>query len=133
MEHIKEFFKKDKFAEYCGIELLEVSPGRAKAKMKLEEHHLNGLRVGHGGALFTLADLVFAAACNSHGNIAMAINVNINYIKAASPGSVVYAEGFENAKNPRLGSYTINITDGKGDLLGVFQGLAYRKKETIEA
>ena len=41
MELIKEFFKKDKFAEYTGIELLEAEDGHAKTRMKINENHLN--------------------------------------------------------------------------------------------
>ncbi|MGA2324406.1 MAG: hypothetical protein ABSG22_11225 [Sedimentisphaerales bacterium] len=35
IDKIRAFFKRDKFAELAGIELLEVSPGSAKAKMKI--------------------------------------------------------------------------------------------------
>ncbi len=129
---IKDFFKRDKFAEYCGIELIEVSEGRAKAQMRLGPEHLNGLAMAHGGAVFTLADLVFAVACNSHGQIAVAVNVNISFLKAAKEGELLIAEGFENDKNHRLGSYTINVTNETGELLAVFQGMAYRKKQRID-
>lgn len=129
---IKAFFTRDKFAKYCGIELLEVSEGRAKARMKLTENHLNGLAMAHGGAVFTLADLVFAVACNSHGQVAVAVNVNISFLKAAAEGQTLTAEGFENDKNRRLGSYTVNVTNDAGELIAVFQGMAYRKKERID-
>ncbi len=63
MEKIREFFSaRDKFAQHCGVELLEVSEGRARAKMEITEHHLNGVNITHGAAIFTLADLAFAAA-----------------------------------------------------------------------
>ena len=62
MEDIKRFIKKDKFCMFIGIELTEVSEGHAKAKMDIKEHHLNGVGIVQGGAIFTLADLAFAAA-----------------------------------------------------------------------
>ena len=68
---IRKFFKKDKFAEYCGIELVDIAPGPAKTCLKLEDCHLNGLSMGHGAAVFTLANLVFAVAANLHGTIAV--------------------------------------------------------------
>lgn len=40
MENLKRFFMKDNFIVNSGIELLEVSPGYAKAKMDIEEKHL---------------------------------------------------------------------------------------------
>ncbi|MGO9000648.1 MAG: PaaI family thioesterase, partial [Limisphaerales bacterium] len=75
MKAIKEFFKGDQFAARNNIELLEAGNGCAKAKMTLHPHHWNGLGTVHGGAIFTLADFAFAAACNSHGTVAVALNV----------------------------------------------------------
>jgi acyl-CoA thioesterase len=129
---LKEFFKRDKFAARCGIELLEVSPGGAKVSMKVEEHHLNGLRTVHGGAIFTLADYTFAVACNSHGTVAVALNVNISFVKAGLPGMMLYADAKEVSRNHKIGTYDIRITDDSGDLIATFQGMAYRKKEKLE-
>ena len=81
---LQRFFKKDKFAERANIELLSVSPGQARAKMTLHPHHLNGYGTVQGGAIFTLADFAFAAASNSHGNVAVAINVSITFMKAGT-------------------------------------------------
>ncbi len=130
MEKMIRFFEEDNFSNYVGVELLEVSEGRAKAKMDIEKHHLNSFGIVHGGAIFALADLVFALASNSHGNISVAINVNISYIKAAT-GGTLYAEGQEVSINPKLASYAINITDDNNELIAIFQGMVYRKKDKI--
>ena len=60
MEQIKNFFKKDHFAAHNGIEIVKISPGKAKSRMQVEEQHLNGVNTVHGGALFTLAVFTFA-------------------------------------------------------------------------
>ncbi len=132
MDHIKEFFRKDRFAEYVGIELLEVSEGSARARMEVKEHHLNGVGIVHGAAIFSLADLAFAVASNSHGTVALAINADISFMKAATKGAVLYADAREVSRNPKLASYTIRITDGDGDLIALFQGMVYRKKDRLE-
>ena len=124
------FIKNDKFAEYVGIELLEVAKGKAKAKMEIKNHHLNAVKTVHGGAVFALADLVFAVASNSHGTIAMGINVSISYLKAVK-GGVIFAEAKEVSINPKLATYNVNVTDGSDDLLAVFQGMVYRKKDSL--
>ena len=77
MVDIQEFFKRDSFAEHCGIKLVEVSPGSARAEMEIKKEHLNGLNTVHGGAIFTLADLTVAAAANAYGMVTGAINVSI--------------------------------------------------------
>jgi acyl-CoA thioesterase len=131
METIKRFFKRDQFAASVGIELVEVSPGRAVARLEIEPRHLNGMGSVQGGAIFTLADLAFAAAGNSHGQAAVGINCSINYIKAVSQGTLT-AEATEDSLNPKLGSYTVRITDEQGEIIAVFQGLAYRKKDKLD-
>jgi len=130
MRTIKEFFKNDRFAARSGIELLEVSEGYAKARMRIEDHHLNGINVVHGGAIFTLADLAFAAASNSHGTVAVAINASIWYVKAAMEGTL-FAEAKEISLNPKLATYSIEITDDSGEIVATFEGMVYRKKQTI--
>ncbi len=131
MEKLKEFFNRDDFAKLCGIELLSASPGHAIARMQVGPQHLNGYRTVQGGAIFTLADFAFAAASNAHGRVAVAINVNISFIKAASSGTLL-AEARELSANPKLATYTVNITDDANALIAVFQGMVYRKSETIE-
>lgn len=131
MEHIKKFFKKDKFAEYNNIQLLEVNKGYAKAKMEITENHLNGIGTVHGGAIFTLADFTFAAATNSHEYVSVAIHADISYMKAAIKGTL-FAEAQEISRNFKLGTYTIEITDDDENLIALFQGMAYVKKTKID-
>ena len=130
MEAIKQYFKNDQFAKRSDIELLSVSPGRATAKMTLHPHHLNALNTVQGGAIFTLADFTFAAAANSHGTVAVAINVNITFMKAASTGTL-WAEAKEVSKNFKIGTYAVEVKDDQGELIAQFQGLAYRKKDKL--
>lgn len=131
MKKLLTFFREnDKFADHSGIELLEISEGGAKAVMKIEKYHLNAVGSVHGGAIFTLADFVFAVASNSHRTVAVAINVSISYLKAASKGRL-FAEAKEIALNPKLASYTVNVTNEEGEMMAVFQGMVYRKKDAI--
>lgn len=130
MDPIRTFFRGDRYAAHSGIELLEVKPGYARARMPLSAMHLNGLDIAHGGAIFTLADFAFALASNSHGTIAVAINTNLTIMKATKAGTL-WAEAREVSKNPRLGNYTVEVRDDAGDLVALFQGLAYRKNEPL--
>ncbi len=130
MEQVKEFFTQDRYAQLSGIELLSVMPGQAVAQMPVAPHHLNAVGIVQGGAIFTLADLAFAAASNAHGRVAVAVNVSITFMKAIRSGTL-RAEARELSANEKLGSYTVDITDENGDLIAVFQGLVYRKAETL--
>ena len=131
MELVKNFFKNDRFADHVGIELLEVSEGRAKAKMEIKEHHLNGVNIAHGGAIFSLADLAFAVASNSHRTVALSINVSISYLKASVAGETLIAEANEVSINPKLATYEVRVTDETNDIIAIFLGTVYRKKDKI--
>jgi acyl-CoA thioesterase len=130
MEIVKRYFKKDRFAVLSNVELLSVAPGQARAKMTLHPHHWNGLGTAMGGAIFTLADFAFAAASNSHGTVAVAINANISFMKAAK-GGALWADARETSKNFKIGSYTVEVKDDAGELVAIFQGMAYRKKDKL--
>jgi len=131
MDTIKKFFAaEDTFAQYCGIELLDVEAGWAKTAMKIKPHHMNAAKTVHGGAIFTLADFAFAVASNSRGSLSMGINTSVNFVKAATKGTL-YAEAREQSINPKLASYSVLITDDTGDTVAIFQGMVYRKKERI--
>jgi acyl-CoA thioesterase len=132
MENVKRYTRNDKFAERTDIELLAVSPGQASAKMTLHPHHLNAHGTVHGGAIFTLADFTFGTASNSHGRVAVAINASITFMKAGKTGTL-WAEAKEHSRNFKLGSYTVEVKDDQGDLVAVFQGLAYRKSIKVPA
>lgn len=132
MENVKKIIQKDRFClEIVGIELLELEPGRAKAKLEISKNHLNGLGTVQGGAIFTLADLALAAAANSRGRVAVLINGSISYFKAVSKG-ILFAEAKEESLSNTLASYTIKVSNEEGDLIALMQATAYRKRETLE-
>ncbi len=129
-EVLRRYFKGDRFAELAGIEIVSMAPGQARTKMALGPQHLNGYNKVQGGAIFTLADLAFAAASNAYGTVAVGINVSISYMKAAETGTL-WAEAKEVSKNHKLGTYLVEVKDDAGDVVALFQGMVYRKKESI--
>ncbi|MGC9516650.1 MAG: PaaI family thioesterase [Methanomicrobiales archaeon] len=131
MEKLLKYFKNDQFAYNNNIELIEASKGKSKARMVVNDNHLNSLGMVHGGAIFTLADLAFAAAANSHGNVSVAINAHISYMKAAKKG-ILFAHAEEISINPKIATYTVKIMDEDQEIIAIFQGMAYRKKDKIK-
>lgn len=123
---IHEFLQGDKFALLAGVELLETGNGYAKARMLIKPEHLNGGGVCQGGAIFTLADLAFAAATNSHARLTLSITSNINFFKAESKG-YLYAEAKEAFSHKRLANCEVRITNEAEELIATFNGTGYRK------
>ena len=130
MEKIFQLMQKDHFAAANGIKLIEVGEGTAKAVMVINENHLNGFNTVQGGALFTLADLAFAAACNSRNKMAVSLNANINYIKPVSSGTLT-ATAREVDLKRSISIYSVDIHNETGELIATFQSTAYRKEACL--
>jgi acyl-CoA thioesterase len=123
---IAEVFERDRFANGNGMRVVEVRLGYARTEMTVEPRHMNGVGILQGGAVFTLADLAFAAASNSHGVVAVAAQVDITYFKAVREGKLT-AVAEEISRTHKLSTCLIRVTDEEGNLVALFKGLAYVK------
>jgi len=107
------------------MELVDLAPGRATARMRVNPSHRNAFGMVHGGAIFSLADYVFQAASNSHGVLAVAVQAAISFVKAPR-SSTLHAEAEEVSCTRRLATYLIRVTEDGGGLVAQFQGTVYR-------
>lgn len=64
---LREKAKEDGFAVLSGIRLLEITPRGAVGEMRLGPEHRNSNGGIHGGALYTLADMVGGAVAYTSG------------------------------------------------------------------
>lgn len=130
-ELIAKVFERDQFARSNGIRVAHVRPGFAQTEMTVEPRHLNSVGVLQGGALFTLADLAFAVASNSHGVVALACQADMTWFKAVTSGKLT-ATAEEIARTRKLSTCLVRITDEAGELVAQFKGLAYIKGTPLE-
>lgn len=129
MDSIRNHFTThDQFAAANHFELIEVAPGYAKTRMVVGPQHLNSVGSVHGGAYFTLADLAFGAASNTGGRIALGLSMTLACVKAVSAGTLV-AEAREVARTYKTSTCEVRITDEEGELVALFQGVAYIKND----
>lgn len=126
---IWNYVDKDKFAQSLGIELLELREGYAKCAMVVKKSMTNFHGSTHGGAITTLADAAFAAACNAYGQTAVALEVNINFLEAVKPGTRLIATAEEEAARARIGLYHLVVMDESGKVVASSHATAYRKQE----
>lgn len=122
----------DRFARNNGMQLTEVREGYAKAEMTVEERHLNGGGVCQGGALFTLADLAFAAVTNSHGLLTLGVQNSVTYVRSAQLGDHLIAEATETVNHQKLPYCEMRVMNQDGDIICIVTGMAYRKKAPME-
>ena len=83
------------FAQKFGLQLIEVQEGYAKMEMVFTPDMENMFGMAHGGAIFSLIDAAFEIASNSHGTMAVALSMNINYLASPEKGAMLTAEARE--------------------------------------
>lgn len=126
-EKARRIFAADRFAALAGVEIVEAGPGFCRARLAIADRHLNAANVVQGGAIFTLADLAFAVASNSHGQLALAINANISFLRGETTGTL-HAVATEVGEPKRIGAYDVLVTTEEGEVVARFTGVVYRKK-----
>jgi len=119
------------YAKKLGLRLLRLDPGYALVEMDLRGDMANIFDMTHGGAIFSLIDEAFEISCNTHGTVAVALNVTVTYHKSPTKGGVLRAESREIYRSRKTATYEIKVTDGKNTLIASCQALAYRKREKL--
>lgn len=131
LEQIRRHMERDPFARFLGIELLELREGYSKMALTVKDHMLNFHGLPHGGVIFSLADAAFAAACNSYGQVAVALHVDVSFLAAVEVGTCLIAEATEEHLGGRTGLYRLAVAKEDGTLIALCHGTAYRKKQSL--
>ena len=113
----------DHFGELLGTKVLEVKSGYAKLSLKIAKQHLNFAGFAHGGVIFALADCAFAEASN-FDRPAVAVQVNINYIRPSSEGDTLVAEASRVTDGKTFSLFKVTVTKEE-KLIALFSGLVY--------
>ena len=70
----------DAYAKNLGIVLDEIKPGEATGHLTLKDDIMNPLGSLHGGALFSLGDIVAGTAATASGAKVTTLDTNISYL-----------------------------------------------------
>jgi acyl-CoA thioesterase len=123
--------KQEPFGQKFGLKLIDVQAGYAKVEMRFTQDLENMFAMAHGGAIFSLIDAAFEVASNSHGTMAVALNMNINYLAPPAKGALLTAEAKELNRTKKTAVYDIRATDDSGKLLASCQALVYRLEKPL--
>src|SRR4030042_5826880 len=84
--------EKEPFALKFCLKLIDLDEGYSKVEMNFTPDMENIHGMAHGGALFAIIDEAFETASNSHGTIAVALNMNVTYLSSPSKYCRLLAE-----------------------------------------
>ena len=118
---------QEAFSKKVGLKLVDIEAGYSRVEMTFTPDMENIFGMAHGGAIFSLIDVAFETAGNSHGTVAVALNVTVTYIASPAPGSLLTAEAKELSRTRKTANYDIKVHDDKKRLIASCQALAYRK------
>lgn len=115
----------DYFRELLGIKVLDAKDGYSKMSLKISKEHTNFVGFTHGGVVFALADCAFAEAVNFGDKQAVAVQVNINFLRPSSEGDVLTAEAITISEGKTFVLCSITVRK-KNKTIALFSGLAYK-------
>ncbi len=131
LEALERQFCEEPYAKMFGIRIVELEAGRALLTMKTSENMNNLFGTTHGAAIYSLVDAAFELSVNSHGTVAVALGVNMNYLSVPLAGECLQAEGREVNRSRKISACHISVTGEDGRLIATCQALAYRKKDSL--
>lgn len=112
----------DRASQALGMELVEVGQGRAVLRMTVRDDMVNGLGVGHGGLVFTLADSAMAFASNSHNLRAVATQAEIDWLAPVRAGMVLTATATQRHQGGKAAVNDVEVTTEDGQMVAMFRG-----------
>lgn len=122
---LDELFRGDGFAGVLGAELDDWGGGWSRVRWTPSRDQLNFGGVVHGGAVFGAGDYAFAVASNSWGRVAVALSVEVQFLRGVQPDVPLVAEGHERSRSRRTGAYLIEVRDADR-LVASLHAMVYR-------
>lgn len=118
-------FRRDPLLAHLGGVLDGWGGGWARVRWTPTAAHTNFAGLVHGGAIFAVADTAFAVASNSWGRVAVALTVEVQYLRAPVVGGELVASARERHRTRRTGAYLIEVHDREG-LVASLHAMVFR-------
>ena len=124
-ERLDALFRADPYAKRLGVEIVQWSVGSATIAATVGDDQVNFVGVGHGGLIFSLADIAMSVASNSEGRISLAISFTIDFQRATSPGDRIEVTATTVNQTRRLSTHEAVAMVGDRRV-GSGRGITYR-------
>jgi len=131
LESIRQRVENEPYASKIGLKLIKVEPGYALVEMALKDSFKNIFNMTHGGAIFSLIDEAFEISGNSHGTVAVALNMSVTFTGHQKRMGYCRPNQGKFTGTKKTATYEIKVTEESGALIASCQALAYRKQEKL--
>ena len=115
----------DRFAELLGVETLHSSFDQTVCRLRVRDEQRNALGGIHGGLIFALADIAFAAACNAGEATYIGLQAEVRYM-AQAQGDELTASATRMGGSRRIAHYQVLVSDALANPIALFTASAYR-------
>ncbi len=128
---LDKMLANDAFSRWLGLEVEAIGVGYCRLHYVITPSMLNGFGTVHGGVLFSAADSAFAFACNSHGQLSVALDVSISFTQSARVGERLSVEAKEIHLGNKTSVYDIITRNEANEVIAIFKGTAYRTSREV--
>lgn len=119
------YVEVDPYAKRLGIECLESGLETSVCRLVVKEEHFNGVGSVHGAVIFSLADIVFACACNATEERFIGMQTEIRYMGMVK-GTELLATAQLISSSKRFLHYQVTVTDGFNTKVAFFTSTAFK-------
>lgn len=131
IDNVNRLLEKDEFSRWLGIELMEVKDGYCKIQFELRPEMQNGFGIAHGGVIFSASDTAFAIASNTYGELSVALDVSISFLRPGIIGKKIMIEAKEIHRGKTTALYDITSYNEEDKVVAVFKGTVFNTKKTF--
>ena len=113
-DSVFEMCNKSNYAKLLGLKVIEVSSGKARVAMELDERLVNPTNFAHGGAILSLADHTCGTAALTLG-MCIGGQFSVNFLSSPKNGETVFADAnvIHNGRRTRVIDVEIKNQDDK--------------------
>jgi len=120
---LREKEKEEPIASFLKMELVELTPGYARVKMKVLPEYQNFHGLTFGGIIMALSDQAFGYASNSLAYPSVASQFNTYFIASTGVGDELTSECKVIKSGRRAGFSEITVTNQDGKLVAKSAGI----------
>ena len=121
----------NKYNQFIGFEILELSATYSKSRVKCDERLHNTYGSIHGGALLSFVDAMAGATGSMSGYYVTTVSANLNFLLPAVNTEYIYCECMKLKTGKHILVFDIRVTDDAGNLLDSGEFSFYASKVPV--